>query len=138
MQLGVKIPVTDLSYVHQTLHRTPMYDEAKAQVQKGLDGYKGKAWDFENKGLVETANASSSTKDDSGNDVSSSFRGFLSVNVRVGAGGFMLLNVVEKGNLMPQGMPGKRNHDYYSHLVLLFLTWILQAVRMIGRSKWSR
>ncbi|KAL8854738.1 MAG: hypothetical protein Q9221_000521 [Calogaya cf. arnoldii] len=50
MQLGVKIPATDLTYVHQTLNRTPMYEEAKAQVQKGLDGYKGEAWDFESKG----------------------------------------------------------------------------------------
>ncbi|KAL8902188.1 MAG: hypothetical protein Q9207_004841 [Kuettlingeria erythrocarpa] len=57
MQLGAIIPAKDLAYVHKTLLRTPMYDEAKAQVQKGLDSYKGEAWDFECKDIVETANA---------------------------------------------------------------------------------
>ncbi|KAL8660215.1 MAG: hypothetical protein Q9226_000016 [Calogaya cf. arnoldii] len=66
MQLGVRILATDLTYVQQTLNRTPMYAEAKAQVQKGLDGYKGEPWDFESKGIVETANASSSPEEESG------------------------------------------------------------------------
>ncbi|KAL8835985.1 MAG: hypothetical protein Q9176_006554 [Flavoplaca citrina] len=120
MQLGAKIPAKDLAYVHQTLTRSPMYEEAKAQVQKGLEGYKGEAWDFESNGLVETANASSSAEEESG------------------PGGFMLLNVMEKWNLMQEGMPGKRHDDYYSRVMLLILTWILQVVQKVGRSKWSR
>ncbi|KAL8879892.1 MAG: hypothetical protein Q9198_002587 [Flavoplaca austrocitrina] len=80
MQLGAKIPAKDLAYVHQTLTRSPMYEEAKAQVQKGLEGYKGEAWDFESNGLVETANASSSAEEESGNDITPCFRGFLTVN----------------------------------------------------------
>ncbi|KAL9035673.1 MAG: hypothetical protein Q9180_004736 [Flavoplaca navasiana] len=67
--MGAKIPAKDLAYVHQILNRTPMYEEAKAQVQKGLEGYKGEAWDFESKGLVETANASSSAEEESSNDI---------------------------------------------------------------------
>lgn len=102
-----------------------MYEEAKAQVQKGLQGYKGEAWGFESKGLVETANASSSAEEKSGNDITLCFRGLT------------LLNAMEKWNLMPQGMPGKRHNDYYSRVMLLILTWILQVVQMIGRSKWS-
>ena len=42
MQLGVKPPATNLIYVHQILNRTAMYEEAKSQVQKGLDCYKAK------------------------------------------------------------------------------------------------
>ena len=98
MQLGAKIPAKDLTYVHKTLNRTPMYEEAKAQVQKGVEGYRGEAWDFESKGLVEAANASSSAEEDSGNDITPCFRGFLSVNVSLGPGGFMLLNVMEIGS----------------------------------------
>ncbi|KAL8874741.1 MAG: hypothetical protein Q9198_006810 [Flavoplaca austrocitrina] len=114
MESRSKIPAKELAYVHQTLNRTPMYEEAKAQVQKGLEGYKGEAWDFESKGLIETANASSSAEEESDNDITPCFRGFLSVNVSVGPRGFMLLNVMENWKLMPEGMPGKRHDDYYS------------------------
>ncbi|KAL8901588.1 MAG: hypothetical protein Q9192_000470 [Flavoplaca navasiana] len=104
----------DLTFVHEILNRTPMYEEAKVQVQKGLEGYKGEAWDFESKGLVETANASSSAEEESGKGITPWLGGFLSINVSVGPGGFTLLNVMENWNLMPQRMPGKRHHDYYS------------------------
>lgn len=62
MQLGASISVEDLHAVRQTLTHTPMYDEAKAQMEKGLNGYKsdGEKWDFQSPGLVETANAASS------------------------------------------------------------------------------
>lgn len=56
MQLGVKISDKDMQVLRDTLPRTKMYDETKAQMQKGLDGYRndGEAWDFESLGLQET------------------------------------------------------------------------------------
>ena len=55
MQLGVQISDRDLQVVRDTLPRAKMYDEAKAQMQKGLDGYKndGEPWDFESLGLED-------------------------------------------------------------------------------------
>ena len=32
----------------------------------------------------------------------------------------MLLDVLEKWNLIPQGMPGKRHHDYSSRLIATY------------------
>lgn len=60
MMLGAIIPATDLAYVAQTLKETPMYQEAKTQVQKGLEGYKniGEPFDFESKSIIDAANAS--------------------------------------------------------------------------------
>lgn len=56
MQLGVQIGDKDMHVLRDTLPRARMYDEARAQMQKGLDGYKnnGEAWDFESLGLEET------------------------------------------------------------------------------------
>ncbi|KAI4238912.1 MAG: hypothetical protein LQ349_000754 [Xanthoria aureola] len=45
----VKLPATNLIYVHQILNRTARYEEAKLKVQKGLDCYQSEAWDFESK-----------------------------------------------------------------------------------------
>lgn len=60
MMLGAIIPATDLAYVSQTLKETPMYQEAKTQVQKGLEGYKnnGEPFDFGSKSIIDAANAS--------------------------------------------------------------------------------
>ena len=33
-----------------------MYDEAKAQMVRGLDGYKNEPWDFGAMGLIDTMN----------------------------------------------------------------------------------
>ncbi|KAL8752151.1 MAG: hypothetical protein Q9199_005946 [Rusavskia elegans] len=93
MRLGAIVPATALAYVGQTLKDTPMYQEAKTQVQKGLEGYKnnGEPWDFESKDILDAANASV-------------------VNEQQEAtGGFQMLNVMEKWSLMPQGMPGGPN-----------------------------
>lgn len=59
MQLGVKIGDEDMRVLRDTLPRTKMYDEARAQMQKGLDGYRndGEAWDFESLGLEDTIQA---------------------------------------------------------------------------------
>lgn len=59
MQLGVKIGDEDMRVLRDTLPRTKIYDEARAQMQKGLDGYKndGEAWDFESLGLEDTIQA---------------------------------------------------------------------------------
>ena len=59
MRLGVKIDDKDMQVLRDTLPRAKMYDEAKAQMQKGLDGYKndGEAWDFESLGLEDTIRA---------------------------------------------------------------------------------
>ena len=56
MQLGVKIGDVDMQVLRDTLPRAEMYDEARAQMQKGLDGYKddGEGWDFESLGLDDT------------------------------------------------------------------------------------
>lgn len=56
MQLGVKIAAEDLLVLKETLPRVSMYDEAKEQMRKGLEGYKsdGEAWDFESPGVHET------------------------------------------------------------------------------------
>ncbi|KAF6230534.1 hypothetical protein HO133_004878 [Letharia lupina] len=59
VQLGVKIGDEDMRVLRDTLPRTKMYDEARAQMQKGLDGYKndGEAWHFESLGLEDTIQA---------------------------------------------------------------------------------
>ena len=56
MQLGVKINAKDMLVLQDTLPRAKMYDEAKAQMQKGLHGYKnnGEAWDFDSLNLEDT------------------------------------------------------------------------------------
>ena len=56
MKLGADISSTDRDVVRQTLTHTPMYDEAKGQMAKTLDGYKsnGEGWDFHSPGLLET------------------------------------------------------------------------------------
>ena len=56
MQLGVRISDQDLQVLRDTLPRAKMYDEAKAQMRKGLDGHKndGEPWDFESLGLEDT------------------------------------------------------------------------------------
>ena len=56
MQLGVKIVEEDMRVLKETLTRVRMYDEAKEQMRKGLEGYKsdGVAWDFESPGVIET------------------------------------------------------------------------------------
>lgn len=56
MQLGGHISDDDMKMLRTMLPQTPMYDESKAQMQKGLDGYKndGTAWDFGSKGLIDT------------------------------------------------------------------------------------
>ena len=56
MQLGARITIEQIATLHKTLKRTPMYDEAKAQMQKGLNQYKGdgKPHDFESLGLHDT------------------------------------------------------------------------------------
>lgn len=56
MQLGIRISDKDLQVLRDTLPGAKMYDEAKAQMQKGLDGYKndGEPWDFESLGLEDT------------------------------------------------------------------------------------
>ncbi len=45
-----------MQVLRDTLPRATMCDEARAQMQKGLDGYKGdgEGWDFESLGLEET------------------------------------------------------------------------------------
>lgn len=64
MQLGVKITEEDMQILRDTLKRVKMFGEAKAQMKKGLDGYKnnGEEWDFGSPGIEETA----SLKPDSG------------------------------------------------------------------------
>ena len=56
MQLGVQISDKDLQVLRDTLPRAKMYDEARAQMQKRLDGYKNdcEPWDFESLGLEDT------------------------------------------------------------------------------------
>lgn len=108
MRLGATIPATDLAYVGQTLKDTPMYQEAKTQVQKGLEGYKnnGEPWDFESKDIIDAANASA---------VNEQQESQLSVDTLwkrtrltpIATGGFQMLNVMEKWSLMPQGMAGR-------------------------------
>lgn len=68
MQLGASISIEDLDTVRQTLTRTPMYDEAKAQMENGLNGYKsnGEKWDFESPGIEETADELASSDKQSG------------------------------------------------------------------------
>lgn len=48
MQLGVKISEKDTRLLRDTLPRTKMYDQARHQMQKALDGYKnnGEGWNF--------------------------------------------------------------------------------------------
>ncbi|KAL8955908.1 MAG: hypothetical protein Q9193_006401 [Seirophora villosa] len=55
MWLGGDIAQDDMHVLRTTLQSTPMTDQAKAQMEKGLEGYKnnGEAWDFESKGLHE-------------------------------------------------------------------------------------
>lgn len=62
MQLGVKIVDEDMLVLKKTLPRVTMYDLAKEQMRKGLEGYKnnGEAWDFESPGVVETMAGSKS------------------------------------------------------------------------------
>ncbi|KAI4092287.1 MAG: hypothetical protein LQ344_003531 [Seirophora lacunosa] len=45
----------DMHFLRATLQSTPMTDQAKAQMEKGLEVYKnnGEAWDFGSKGLHE-------------------------------------------------------------------------------------
>ncbi len=42
--------------LEDTLKRVKMFDEAKAQMKKGLEGYKnnGEEWDFKSPGLHDT------------------------------------------------------------------------------------
>lgn len=56
MRLGGHSSDKDMDVLRATLPKTPMTDEAKAQMSKGLDGYKnnGVEWDFGSKGLLET------------------------------------------------------------------------------------
>lgn len=56
MQLGGHISEDDLKMLRTTLKTTPMFDEAKVQMEKGLTEYKndGTAWDFGSKGLIDT------------------------------------------------------------------------------------
>jgi len=56
MQLGGHVSEDDMNLLRTTLKKTPMHEEAKAQMQKGFDGYKndGTAWDFGSKGLIDT------------------------------------------------------------------------------------
>jgi hypothetical protein len=56
MQLGGHISEDDLKMLRTALIKTPMFDEAKAQMEKGLTEYKndGTAWDFGSKGLIDT------------------------------------------------------------------------------------
>ena len=56
MQLGAHITIAQIAMMHKTLKRTPMYDDAKIQIQKGLDKYKndGNPYDFESPGVIET------------------------------------------------------------------------------------
>ncbi|KAI4087685.1 MAG: hypothetical protein LQ339_008845 [Xanthoria mediterranea] len=122
MMLGAIIPATDLAYVAQTLKETPMYQEAKTQVQKGLEGYKniGEPFDFESKSIIDAANASVA-------------------NEQQAVGGFQMLNVMEKWSLMPQGMPGGPNdmekglkelleHKEGSGILLLFFKLFLYLI----------
>lgn len=53
MLLGANISEEDMQMLRDTLETTPMYDEAKAQMVKGLEGYKneGSPWDFNSPGL---------------------------------------------------------------------------------------
>ncbi|KAL8847647.1 MAG: hypothetical protein Q9221_007335 [Calogaya cf. arnoldii] len=62
MRLGCLIPTEDLADVAKTLKDTPMYKEAKGQLELGLATYKnnGEPMDFGSKGMIETANASAS------------------------------------------------------------------------------
>ncbi|KAL8645930.1 MAG: hypothetical protein Q9226_007076 [Calogaya cf. arnoldii] len=62
MRLGCVIPTEDLADVAQTIKDTPMYKEAKGQLELGLATYKnnGEPMDFGSKGMIETANASAS------------------------------------------------------------------------------
>jgi len=57
MQVGGHISEDDMKILRTTLKKTPMYDEAKAQMQKGLTEYKndGTPWDFGSLGLDDTA-----------------------------------------------------------------------------------
>lgn len=56
MRLGVKIAEEDMRVLKETLTRVRMYNEAKEQMHKGLEGYKsdGVAWDFKSPGVIET------------------------------------------------------------------------------------
>ncbi|KAL8887831.1 MAG: hypothetical protein Q9192_006267 [Flavoplaca navasiana] len=60
MTLGSIIPAEDLAQITQTLKETPMYKEAKGQLELALAGYKnnGEPWDFQSKSIVDAANAS--------------------------------------------------------------------------------
>lgn len=56
MKIGARISENEIKFLRATLERTKMYDEAKAQMPKGLDGYKndGSPWDFGSLGLYDT------------------------------------------------------------------------------------
>lgn len=68
MTLGSTIPAEDLAQVNQTLKQTPMYKEAKGQLELGLAGYKnnGEPWDFQSKSIIDAANASSTNEQPAG------------------------------------------------------------------------
>ncbi|KAL8865057.1 MAG: hypothetical protein Q9198_009497 [Flavoplaca austrocitrina] len=89
MRLGSTIPADDLAQVTQTLKETPMYKEAKEQLELGLAGYKnnGEPWDFQSKSIVDAANAS------------------ITNEQPAAPGGFQMLNVMEKWSFRPQGGP---------------------------------
>ncbi len=58
MQLGAEIDKQDMQVLKETLAKTSMYDEAKGQMEKAIEGYKsGEKWDFGSKGVVETMQA---------------------------------------------------------------------------------
>ncbi len=58
MQLGVEIGEQTMRVLKETLAKTSMYEEAKGQMEKAIEGYKsGEMWDFGNKGVVETMEA---------------------------------------------------------------------------------
>lgn len=56
MHLGVKIDSEEMQLLRDTLPQTKMYDEARAEMQKALDGYKsnGESWHFESMNLEDT------------------------------------------------------------------------------------
>ena len=114
MQLGASISIEDLDTVRQTLTRTPMYDEAKAQMEKGLDGYKsnGEKWDFENPGLQETANKLPTSDKQSGGeylDSASICSAQIMLTESDNGKGYIGMNVFEDWNKRPKGMPGGPN-----------------------------
>ena len=82
MQLGARITLAQIAMMHQTLKRTPMYDKANAQVQKGLNEYKnnGEPYDFKSPGVYETMGMA--FQNDKGN--SSELVLLCSPNVRLG------------------------------------------------------